>query len=101
MSNLKPLTSRTAFRLPQYFLTVLSLIEAGIVSSLVLGLIDLRGFCLIPLHPPLARGDEGGCLMDYRQKNPLKHNACLLSITEKSLMSLNPVLLVNSAGFLE
>jgi hypothetical protein len=70
----------------------------------------LRSFSVVPTsedfasplsYPPLARGDEGGCMIDYRQNNALKHNARLLSVTEKSLMSINPVLLVNSVRFLE
>jgi len=32
-------------------------------------------FALPLSYPPLPRGDEGGCLSDYRQNKPFKYNA--------------------------
>jgi hypothetical protein len=64
--DIKMLISKTGFCFKRYFTTVLSLIEAGIVSSLILGRSDLRGFCLFIFMKNV---------FDYRQNNPLKHNA--------------------------
>jgi phosphate/sulfate permease len=49
---------------------------AGIVSSLILVPIrsGLRGFCLFIFLKHV---------FDYRQNNPLKHNACLLFLYRK------------------
>jgi len=46
---------------------------ADVVSSLILGRTDLRGFCFTPLISPLGKGGYEGGVLDYQQKNPLKY----------------------------